>query len=528
MASGAGDSAAQRPHSSKASPRVMDSAAPKPSNSYAQILKSSSVIGGAQAVGYLISTVRTKLVAVLIGPSGVGLVGLYISATELVGNLARMGINESGVREVAEAHGSGGVPRIAHTAKTLRRVCWVTGILGWLLTAALAYPLSSWAFGSSERTWAIAALGVTTFFGAISGGQTALLQGTRRVSDIARLNVFGGAAATIIAAAIYALFRQRGIVPVLISTAAINLGLSWWLARGVSTTRIDQSWPQTIKNSKRLISLGLAFMWSALLGAAVGLGIRALIVREMGLDANGIYQAAWGISGMFGGLILGAMGTDFYPHLTATSHDHPAATRLVNEQTEIGLLLALPGLQATLAFAPWIMHVFFSAKFMPGAELLPWFVIGVLSRMITFPMGYILVAKGATGRYALITSLFHIINLGSCFLLLPRLGLAGIAIANMSISVVYLFGMRLLAGPLIDFSWSPGAKALMLLISLLAGAGFAAATLLPPLAALGVGFALTLASCLVCLRGTARRLGSEHRLVKLACRVPLGKQLCGI
>ncbi|MFO1400592.1 MAG: oligosaccharide flippase family protein [Steroidobacteraceae bacterium] len=395
-------------------------AAEKPASNYAQILKSSSVMGGAQILGYLISTVRTKVIAVLIGPSGVGLLGLYVSATELIGNLARLGINDSGVREVAEAQGSGDSDRVAHTIKTLRRVCWLTGIAGWLLTAALAYPLSLWAFGTADRAWSVTILGSTLLFGAISGGQTALLQGTRRIGDVARLNVLSGAAATVVGAAIYAVLREDGIVPVLICTAIINLGLSWTLSRSIHTADVQQSWSQTFRQSRRLITLGLAFMWSALLGSIVALGIRSLIVRHLGLDANGIYQAAIGISTIFGGLVLGAMSTDFYPHLTATVRDHAAATRLVNDQTEIGLLLALPGLQATLAFAPWLVRLFYSGDFISGSALLPWYVVSVLCRMVTFPLGYVLVAKGAGARYALITSGFHIINLAGCAILIPR------------------------------------------------------------------------------------------------------------
>ena len=131
----------------------------KPTHSYGQILKSSSIIGGAQGINYLIGMVRIKVVAVLLGPSGVGLVGLYMSATDMVGTFAKLGVNESGVREVAEAHSSTDLDRISRSVKTLRRLSWITGIFGWILTAVLSYPLSIWAFGSGEHSWAIAILG---------------------------------------------------------------------------------------------------------------------------------------------------------------------------------------------------------------------------------------------------------------------------------------------------------------------------------------------------------------------------------
>jgi len=96
--------------------------------SHREILKSSSIVGGAQAITYVIGLLRTKAVALLLGPSGVGLVGLYVSAIRLVGTFAQFGINESGVREVAAAAGTNNAERIAATSKTQRRVCWASGI----------------------------------------------------------------------------------------------------------------------------------------------------------------------------------------------------------------------------------------------------------------------------------------------------------------------------------------------------------------------------------------------------------------
>lgn len=497
-------------------------------SSYGQILKSSSIIGGAQGLNYLIGMVRVKLVAVLLGPSGVGLVGLYLSAIDMVGTIAKFGINESGVREVAEAHGSGDSARLARAIKTLRRLCWGTGIFGWLLTAVLSYPLSVWAFGTGDHSWAIASLGCTLLLTFVSGGQSALLQGMRRIGDLARIGVLSAIVSTTVAVGLYGWLGQRGIVPVLIATAAANLGYSWWFARKVEVAPVTLTWMEALANSKQFIQLGISFMWSAVLGAAVALGIRSLIARELGLDANGIYQAAWTISGMFGGFIISAMGTDFYPRLTAVANDHRVATTLVNEQTEIGVLLALPGVQASLAFAPLLLHLFFSAKFVAGSVMLPWFLVSVFLRMITYPMGYILLAKAAGGKFAMLTSLFHVAHIALCFSLISRLQLVGIAIANTVLCVIYLFAMRRVAGPLVGFSWAAQTKQLMILSISLVIAGFIVTVLMPTGPALALGALLTALSSVFSLRGLAARLGGRHRLIRLACRLPFGASLCGL
>ena len=218
-------------------------------HSYGQILKSSSIIGGAQGINYLIGMVRVKLVAVLLGPSGVGLVGLYVSATGLVSTVAGLGINSSGVREVAEAHGTGKPEHIARTVKTLRRACWVTGILGWLLCAALSYPLSVYTFGSGEHAWAVAVLGATILIGSVAGGQSALVQGTRRIGDLARMNVLGAVSGTLVAVGLYGWLGQKGIVPVIIGTAVCNLGFSWWFAHKIPVATVMLSWPEPLTKS---------------------------------------------------------------------------------------------------------------------------------------------------------------------------------------------------------------------------------------------------------------------------------------
>ena len=113
-----------------------------PKKSYGQILKSSALIGGSTAFNMLFAIVRTKAMAVLLGPAGVGLMGIYSSIADVVRSLAGLGINSSGVRQIAEAVGSGDKERIACTVKTLRRVALASGTIGALLLVLFCKPVS--------------------------------------------------------------------------------------------------------------------------------------------------------------------------------------------------------------------------------------------------------------------------------------------------------------------------------------------------------------------------------------------------
>ncbi len=464
----------------------------------------------------------------LLGPSGVGLVGLFTSLTNLVGTLSGLGIATSGVREVAEAFSSGDTGRVARVIKTLRRSCWATGMLGWLLTIALAYPLSVWTFGSNERALAIAFLGAALMADSINGGQTALLRGVRRIGDLARLNVLSVFSGTVGSVLIYAWLGELGIVPAMILAAMINLVYSWWFARRVSVESVVLAWSETWQHSKRLVSFGLVFMSSGLLAAAVALAIRSAIVRNFGLDANGIFQAAWGISGAFAGFILSAMGMDFYPRLTSIAHDHQQANLLVNEQSEIGILLALPGLLVTLAFAPWMMRLFYSAKFLYGAEMLPWFVLGIYGQVISWPMGYALAAKGASGWYFTAELFANILRLSLSLVLLERFGLWGTALALPLVYIAYTSVLLWICHRLTGFRWNSSCLKLQGVSSSLIFAGFVAQGWLTGYNRLLVGGLLTLIGSLFCLRGIATRLGTGNRFIKMACKIPGFRLSCGI
>ncbi len=488
--------------------------------SYRQVLRSSSVMGGAQALTYIIGLVRIKIVAMLLGPSGIGLVGLYASAMGLIGTVSGLGIASSGVREVVQAYSHEDAARAARTVRILRRACWATGVLGWLLAIAVAQPVSQWMFGSPDHAWAIAVLGVTLLIGSVSAGQLALLQGLRRIGDMARASVLSALVSSAVAIALYAWLGQDGVVPVLVASALVSLGFSYWFSKRVAVSPVTVSWADTLVGTRRLAGLGVAFMWSGVLTAGVDMLTRSVITRQHGLEAAGIYQAAWALSGLFAGFILGAMGADFYPRLTAVIHDKVKAAKAVNEQTEIGVLLALPGLLATIAFAPLVIEVFYTKRFLPGAELLPWLVIGVLGRVISWPMGFIQMAMGASRWFVATETIF--IGLQATFVLwmVPAYGAVGAAYAFALTYALYVMGMLWVSRMLIDFRWSSAVLGTLSVTVLLVMGALAARLLWSGGAGVAVMGGLTLVALLFSVHGLVRRTGGHSQWARRLASIP--------
>jgi antigen flippase len=364
-------------------------------HSYVRILKSTALIGGSSVVNILFGIVRTKAMALFLGPGGVGLMGLLSSIADLAFSLAGMGIQSSGVREIAEAVGTGEPERIARTAAVLSRITILLGLIGAVLLVALSGPISLFTFGTHQRATGVALLSVAVFLRLVSGGQVAFIQGMRRIADIARMNVLAAFFGTLISIPLVYFFRERGIVPSLIAVAAVTTLSSWWYSRKLQVQRPSMAMSEVGHESAALLKLGVAFMASGFLTMGAAYAVRIIVLRKAGVEAAGLYQSAWALGGLYVAFILQAMGSDFYPRLTAVFKDNTACNRLVNEQAQISFLLAGPGVIATLTLAPLVIGMFYSAAFHPAVTLLRWVCLGMTLRVVAWPMGFIVLAKGA-------------------------------------------------------------------------------------------------------------------------------------
>jgi antigen flippase len=479
---------------------------------YRSALKSTSLIGGSSFLSIIIGMVRTKFAAVLLGPSGVGLIGVYSALMSMIGTLAGMGIATSGVRQIAEAHGSADHHQLARTVSILRRTVWATGLMGMFAMIAGAHYLARLSFGDAEYAFTIALLGLGILLGNIAAGQACILQGTRRIGALAKIGVLGALNGTLLSVPCYHMWGLDGIVPGLLLTSVATLATTWWYARRVSVAKPALSGKDVIHGATRLLHFGFPVMLSGLLMALSAYACRIILLHMFGLDGVGIWHAAFSISGVLASFVLQAMGADYYPRLTAVIHDDARVDTEVNTQTEIAILLATPGLMATLIFAPWAISLLYTAEFSSATGILRWCIIGVFGRVISWPLGYVLLAKGMGKTYfltELFANSFQVLTIWIC----SRVwGLEGTGVA---FALLYLFYTPFIYGVARYVSrlrWSWENKKLMLGLFLLLGvSGYIGHMIANPWIRYPVNLALLLVTGSYCLYRLA--VGSRWSLL---------------
>jgi antigen flippase len=444
--------------------------------------------------------VRTKAMAMLLGPSGVGLMGLYSSIADLTQSVAGMGIQSSGVRQIAEAVGSGERIRIARTATVLRRVALFFGLAGAAVLVLLCKPISRFTFGGDQNAVGVGLLSLVVLFREVSVGQGAVLQGVRRISDLARIAVLGGLFGTVITIPLIYLYREQGIVPSLVLVAGVSIVTSWWYSRKLAIEKVSIVISDVIREASDLLKLGLAFMMSGFLTMGAAYAIRMIVLRMAGVQAAGLYQAAWALGGLYVGFVLQAMGADFYPRLTGVAKDNVECNRVVNEQAQISLLIAGPGVIGTLIFAPLVIALFYSTAFTPAVSLLRWICLGMTLRVVAFPMGYIVLAKGAQQIFFWTEVAATVVHVGLAWLLVPHLGVTGAGVAFLGLYVWHACLIYVIVSRLTGFQWSASNRKLGIIFLPQTAAVFCAFLLFPSWLATGLGLTLLLLSSVYSLR----------------------------
>lgn len=435
--------------------------------SYRRILKSSSIIGGASVINVLIGLVRSKMLAILLGPGGIGLVSLYTSLMSTATAISTMGIGTIGTRQVAEVASQEDERAIAVVRRAMFWGAMLLASGGALVIWSLREILSVHVLGGAEHATDVGwlAFGVALSVAGVSQG--ALIQGMRRIGDMARLSMYGALLNTVLGVALLWQWGEKGVVAYILIGPLMSFLLGHlYVSRLPRIASKDISIREMTRQWQTLLRLGIPFMGAGLVNTLVQLWMRIEVGNTLGADSLGHFQAAWAISMQYIGFVLGAMGADYYPRLTGVINDHKAATRLVNEQTEIALLLSAPVFIAMIGLTPWIIHLLYSSAFLPAVDVLRWQILGDVLKVASWPLGFVILAAGAGKTFFWTDTLVLLLMGGMVFGYSSSMGLQITGIAFLGCYAVYLPLVYLLAKRRIQFKWRSEVKRLLLSVLL--------------------------------------------------------------
>ncbi len=423
-------------------------------SSYRSIFKATSLFGGVQVYQILIQIIKSKFVAVLLGPAGVGIMGLYQSGLQLVQQISSMGLAQSAVRDVSEANGSNDLHRIANTVTVVRKLVWFTGLLGLIVVACCSPLLSIFSFGNYDYTIPFIILSITLLLDQLSAGQKVVLQGMRRLKDLAKCTAYGVTFGLITSVPLYYWLGIDGIIPTLILNSACSLALGWLYSRKIKIEKVLVTPKQTLEQGKQMLVMGVSMSLSGIFTTIVAYVLRSFIQGNGGVEEVGLYQAGYVIMTTYVGMVMNAIATDYYPRLAAINKDNEKCREAVSQQGEIGTMILAPMLTGCLVFMPFVLKLLYSDSFLAANEYVSWACLGMMLRLAAWVISFLFVAKAESKLFVKVELSANIYYLVFSLLGYKNFGLTGLGIAFALEYVVYFFQCYLIARKRYDFRFT--------------------------------------------------------------------------
>lgn len=376
--------------------------------SYRHILKYTGIFGGVQGLNVLIGLVRTKLVAILLGPSGMGLASLFNTTVGFVSQATNLGLPISAVRQMSELYDRGDQEAINHFVKVIRGWSLLTALVGMLVCVAIGPFLSQTTFAWGDHSLHFMLLSPAVGMMAITGGETAILKGMRKLGSIAIIQVLAVVAALAISVPVYYVFGESGIVPVIVMMAFATMVLTLKQSLKLIPLRLRGA-KGMLGEGMEMVRLGVAFTLAAVIGTASEMLIRSYLNVTGDLDVLGLYNAGYMLTITYAGMVFSAMEADYYPRLSAVQHDIEATNETVNRQMKVSLLLISPMLAALIIALPLLVPMLFSGKFLPVVGMAQVAALAMYMKVLTLPVAYITLARGYSLSYLFLESCYFVV-----------------------------------------------------------------------------------------------------------------------
>lgn len=420
---------------------------------YLNAFKATSLFGGVQVFRLLSNMIRFKLIAVILGPSGFGLISIFNSVLNFVVYTSNMGISSSAIKEISSVNATDDNEKKNNVVTAIYRWIFATGILGALIMILLSSKISLWSLQNYSYTKSFLLLSIAAFFMIINSGELAILQGYRELKSLAIANVFGAFIGLVISVPMYYLWGINGIVPSLILSAFLLFLLSHYYVRKVKIDYSKQTIKETINIGKGTLYLGIMMSVSSMAAYLFEVCIKSYISKNGGTIDVGLYQAGWTINTSYIGIVLTAMATDYFPRLTSVSENKVETKKVITEQTEITILLLTPLVAIMLSFLPFFVKLLYTNEFLSIITMTSIMLIGSFYKISTVAINYLFLAKGDGKIFMWNEIIISVVSLFTCMVGYHYYKLIGIGIAYTINYIIYFILVIYLANKKYGFSF---------------------------------------------------------------------------
>lgn len=362
-----------------------------------QMLKVLFYTGLSTLVRMLTGLVSIKVIAVILGPAGVALIGQLISFSTIVSTGATGGISQGVTKYIAECKDSLEVTK--KIISTGFRITLYCSLLTGLLMILFHSMLSQWILHSSQYGYLFILFGVVIWLHSLNVLITSILNGYKEFKKIVSAKIISSVVGLIFTLILVFTMGLHGALISAVTIQSLLLFVTLWVVRRLFWFKWKY-FKEKIDTpiAKKYARYTLMTVVSTSIAPISQLLLRGYVMSSISPVQAGWWEAMNKLSNVYLTVITASFSIYYLPRLSELKDKQSIRAEILSAYKLICPLLAIvfPLIYLCRTF---IVKILFTDAFLPMQDFFVWQLIGDFFMICSWLLAYLMIAKSMTKAF---------------------------------------------------------------------------------------------------------------------------------
>ncbi len=405
----------------------------------AEMLKVFSFTSLSTLVKMLTGLISIKVIAIIVGPAGVALLGQLNSFTTIALCVATGGIANGIVKYIAEYKGSD--EKVKQLISTAFKITLYCSLVVGVCLIIFHRIISNMVLLSPAYGYVFIILGLSISLYAVNSLLLSVLNGYKEFKKYVAINIANSLAGLIFTVGFVYFYQLKGALISAVTYQSIMLLVTLWMARRLPWMK-KEFFAQKLQVAISKKYTHYALMTFITIGSVP---LSQLILRGHVISAiSGVEAGWWEAMNRISSIYLMVITTSFSVYYLPRLSELTARAELRREifkSYKIVMPLLLAGFTVIYLIRHFLIGLVVTADFLPMERLFIWQLVGDIFKIASWLLAFLMIAKSMTKTFIATEVISSATFVGLSFILLNINGIVGITQAYLISYILYTFTM---------------------------------------------------------------------------------------
>lgn len=368
------------------------------------LIKVFSFTGLSTLIKLITSYVTVKVVASIIGPGGIALIGQLQNFASIITTLGAGGINNGVVKYVSENRED--ETELQKYLKNGFKITVYFSLFCGISLVVLSKFLSQWILLEPSYYYVFIFFGISLLFLSMNNYLLSVLNGFKEFRKFVLINIITSLVGLLFTVVLVLMFHIKGALiatvtyqSVIFFVTVIYLRKHSWL----STKILWGNWDRSI--IKKYLSYSLMALVSAATVPVSQLIVRGFLIKKFSIDSAGYWEGMNRISGLYLMFVTTSFSVYYLPKLSELKTSALLRKEIVKTY-KIVTPIIFGSLVMIYLLKNFVINILFTKEFYPMKDLFFWQLLGDFFKILSWILAFVMVAKSMTKIYIITEIVF--------------------------------------------------------------------------------------------------------------------------